>query len=162
MALGSRVVVIDDGKIQQQGTPQELYDHPANRMVAEFIGSEPMEFFEGELDASSMPLRFTSKDVVTNVRVQRRDGVEREVVLGVRPEELALLSPSKGNVCGHVRSVAVMGTERVVRVELDTGRVVTTKSRRGEPMERGQRVGIHFPDDKIHLFDRGSGLRISE
>ncbi len=85
MTLGDRIVVLDGGRIQQIATPLELYRHPANRFVAGFIGSPPMNFFEGHIE----DLRFIAADESFAIMLPRRIR-EGAIVLGIRPEHVAI------------------------------------------------------------------------
>jgi len=90
MTMGDRIVVMKDGLVQQIAEPLGLYDHPANRFVAGFIGSPPMNFIPGELESIGEDLFFT--DGVLRVKVPRRfrnqlAPAARSVVFGIRPED---------------------------------------------------------------------------
>ena len=96
MTLGDRIVVMNDGFIQQIGTPQEVFDHPANIFVAGFIGSPQMNFFDAKLlrggegySVSVNGVRFGLPEE-KQALLRTRDVPEQEIVLGIRPEHITI------------------------------------------------------------------------
>jgi multiple sugar transport system ATP-binding protein len=129
LTLGDRVAVLDKGKLQQVGTPQELYDRPANTVVAGFIGSPGMNLFE-------------------------EDGK----IVGIRPEDVRLTS-GDGDHRLAVEVVEFVGTDAYVHGQADgLGRVVARVDPRNAPAE-GTSVEIAVPPDRLHVFDAETGAR---
>ena len=115
MTLGDRVVVMQGGIAQQIGTPDELYERPANLFVAGFVGSPAMNFFPGTLTATGVRLSFGEVPLTDQVRdtIGRHPGSHGNVVIGVRPEHLG----DAGLLDAHGRDRAVTFTARVDLVE---------------------------------------------
>ena len=115
MTLGDRVVVMQGGIAQQIGTPDELYERPANLFVAGFVGSPAMNFFPGTLTATGVRLSFGEVPLTDQVRdtIGRHPGPHGNVVIGVRPEHLG----DAGLLDAHGRDRAVTFTARVDLVE---------------------------------------------
>jgi multiple sugar transport system ATP-binding protein len=160
MTLATRIAVLHRGRIQQLGTPTEVYARPANRFVAGFMGSPPMNFLEGRLALSGGAPRFTSR----GFELQLRDcdfgataPVDGEpVVLGIRPEHLRL-GPD-GDLSGVVTLVEPMGNHQVVWFECgDTSWSVLADGDAG-PCS-GERVTLALDGGPVNLFRAADGTR---
>jgi multiple sugar transport system ATP-binding protein len=166
MTLGDRIVIMKDGFIQQIGTPQEVFDHPANIFVAGFIGMPQMNFFDGQLVADGDGLSLKCMDAVMELpaAVQSRlkaNGVGAQAVtLGIRPEHVSF-SGQSGPHCltGTVDVSEMMGSEIHLHVTCCgkdvVVRIPTTEleaSQRGG-LKYGESINITFPADLVHLFD---------
>jgi multiple sugar transport system ATP-binding protein len=131
MTMGDRIVVMKDGLIQQVASPLELYDQPANQFVAGFIGSPPMNFFSGTVEAHNGSLFFTEAGAHFSVKVDNDHAarlqpyVGKSVVFGIRPEDIVKKTPSSDHDPQHELSARVeviepMGAE--IFLYLNTGR----------------------------------------
>ena len=105
MTLGDRIVIMKDGFIQQIGTPQEVFDHPANLFVAGFIGTPQMNFFDARLIKQNGRYAVTLDGITVELaddkqaRLSAKDVPEQDIVLGVRPDHIVLCADGvKGNV----------------------------------------------------------------
>src|SRR5438132_2785363 len=107
MSLADRVAVLDGGRLQQVGAPEELYQRPANRFVASFIGSPSMNFFETDLSDGTFSLAGSRYD--TGIRMSRR------VTIGIRPEALQTGPGVKGRAC----RIETLGAHFLAGVKLD-------------------------------------------
>ena len=123
MTLGDRIVIMKDGFIQQIGTPQEVFDQPANLFVAGFIGSPQMNFFDGELEKKDgkYQLKVGEATVVLGGKAQELltgKGVgERKVTVGIRPEHIAFAAaPGSDTVSSKVDVSEMMGSEVYLHV----------------------------------------------
>jgi multiple sugar transport system ATP-binding protein len=134
MTLATRVAVMRGGRIQQVGTPGEVYARPANMFVAGFLGSPSMNFIEGEIDG-------------------------RAVVLGIRPEHLALHPAPGVHPEAEVTLVEAMGAHEVVWLELLGQRLAAIAPATGEH-QIGDRVGVQMDLDRASVFDPVSQERI--
>jgi len=144
MTLADRVVVLDRGRLQQVGTPEELYQKPANRFVASFIGSPSMNFIETDLDSGTFLLAGVRHD--TGVRMSGR------VTVGIRPEALQV-GPG---VTGRVRWVETLGAHFLVGVEFDI--VTLTALLRSRPA--ADTIDLSIDPAQIHFFDNKSGQNL--
>src|SRR5215510_4484711 len=144
MTLADRVVVLDRGRLQQVGTPEELYQKPGNRFVASFIGSPSMNFIETDLDSGTFLLAGVRHD--TGVRMSGR------VTIGIRPEALQV-GPG---VTGRVRWVETLGAHFLVGVEFDI--VTLTALLRSRPA--ADTIDLSIDPAQIHVFDNKSGKNL--
>ncbi len=151
MTLADRVVVLNAGRLQQIGTPAEVYDRPANLFVAGFIGNPPMNLLRGTVEAG----RFRHPAFIDGPAVSARG----DVVLGQRPEDLTLAAPGEGEATGTVYSVELLGDATLVTVELDRDRIVA-KAPKSCPLAMGETVGVRFDPAALHLFDATTGTRL--
>jgi multiple sugar transport system ATP-binding protein len=162
MTMADQIVVMHDGIVEQTGGPLELYDHPANRFVAGFIGSPAMNFIEGRLEAGAVTVAGGAK-VGTPASKQGKNapnGAARDVIYGVRPEHLDLCAEGEaGGFDGEVIVVEPTGSETQVFVRLGGQEIVGVFRERHE-FKPGQRVRLRPRADKAHLFDPQSGQRI--
>jgi ABC-type sugar transport system ATPase subunit len=172
MTLGDRIAVLSDGKLQQLGAPQEVYDHPANVFVAGFIGSPPMNLLRGRVRSGEA----TAGDLVVPA-----PGVpDSDVYVGVRPECLRPATNGMPTLGFEVAVVEPLGDEVIVHgtvgAELigaapeeseaallagngDRAEAVACLSPRDRPAE-GSVIQLGVEPDEVHLFDAGTGLAI--
>jgi len=156
MTMADQIVVMHDGIVEQTGGPLELYDRPANRFVAGFIGSPAMNFIDGRLEGGVVTLAGAAK-VGTPAGT---NGAARDVVYGIRPEHLDLCAEGEaGGFDGEVIVVEPTGSETQVFVRLGAQEIVSVFRERHD-FKPGQRVRLRPRADKAHLFDPQSGQRI--
>jgi ABC-type sugar transport system ATPase subunit len=147
MTLGDRICVLNQGRIEQTGTPLEVFRRPATRFVASFIGSPPMNLVEGRVEGG----RF----VRGPLSVESPPGVEGPVVLGVRPHEVEL----GGGVELEVEDVEPLGTQTLVALRLDGARLVHSHEGSLE-VRPGERRRVRLGPASLHWFDGASGRRL--
>jgi len=156
MSMADRIAVMNAGRIEQIGSPQEIYDRPTSMFVADFIGSPPMNFlhFEGGLQPGDRAIRFHHVSVPVP---EVREGSAGPLVLGVRPEHIRFsdAAPIRGRVFG----TEYLGTTQIVTIETEQGRVKARTSSR-EPVQIGETLGLAFRSDNLTLFDATSGSAI--
>ncbi len=164
LTMADRIAVLKDGVLQQVATPQDLYDHPDNIFVAGFIGSPSMNFFNGSLtgdtdemymDTGHFRLRL-SQNAIAKLG---RDAVGREVVYGVRPEDIHhpqyIPSGVRENLVeASVDVTELMGNEIFVYMVTgdDTNFIARVDPR--ADLRPGDKVQMAFNADKIHIFDK--------
>ena len=166
MTLGDRIVIMKDGFIQQIGTPQQVFDHPANIFVAGFIGTPQMNFFDGELVKEGETYSIRCMDAVMPLaqeiqeQLTARNVAPGKVTLGIRPEHIAF-SAEAGPACltGQVDVSEMMGSELHLHVTVGATDVVLRVPTTVLPKEHmagipfGTPVHFTFRSDLIHLFD---------
>ncbi|MCD6500432.1 ABC transporter ATP-binding protein, partial [bacterium] len=160
IAMGDRITVMRKGKIIQVGTYDEIYAHPVNRFVAEFVGKPPMNFFEGEISERNL---FKSPDFSLTLPAEKLSKLngEREVFLGIRPEDINLLpgpvkrEEEKDFIKGWVEIIEPNFAERAKTVYIRVGSSnFSAKVDESVPIKVGDRVKVIFDKEKIHLFSR--------
>jgi multiple sugar transport system ATP-binding protein len=169
MTMGDRIAIMNQGQIQQVAQPLNLYNYPANRFVAEFIGSPPMNFIPVEFHAPLLithpQFRFTLPDTWGEV-LQKYDG--QTLILGIRPEHLILSVPATKNLPVHVDLVENLGNDSFLSVTLAESefpsRTTTNYLRVRVPPDRlvslGEQIWLSLTPDKIHFFDPQTDLAI--
>ncbi len=181
LILSDRIVVMQDGKIQQIGTPESIYDSPANTFVAGFVGSPPINLLKGVLEQTGGgDWRVVGEGfacgVASSMIERMGQSAGREVSLGVRAEDIRInvAPPSAGSTIetggqtgNQVLSVGraevvvrePMGSDLYLTVDVG-GSNVKVRTRPENRMDRGDHVELYFDPDKIHLFDgeRGNTL----
>ncbi len=161
MTLAHRVAVMESGRLQQFDTPLNIYERPANKFVAGFMGSPSMNFLDGTLDHSER--KFVTPDVTLAFRSQvlSLPYGPAKVVLGVRPENIKLsVADFEGGLPATVYVTEALGNETFVFLNLGKRRVVV---RTGPAMrlDMESKVWISFDETKLHFFDPASGNRLS-
>jgi len=154
MSMADRIAVMNAGRIEQIGTPQEVYDCPASMFVADFIGSPPMNFlpFEAGLRSGDRTIDFHNVGVaVPEVREERAAG---PLVLGVRPEHISFSDAAA--LRGRVFGAEYLGTTQIITLDLEAGRV-KARLPSSAPVQLGETVGVTFKSDSLALFDAQSG-----
>jgi len=159
MTMADRIVVMNAGRIEQIGTPLQLYDTPANLFVADFIGSPSMNVIHGTLHIDAGGVHVEAADG-TRLAVPQvasgRDG--QKVVYGVRPEHMTLAEDETG-APAIVEVVEPTGANIQVYCKLAQTSVCAIFTERHE-FRPDQQISLTCPPDKIHLFDAESGLRL--
>ncbi|HXV25034.1 MAG TPA: ABC transporter ATP-binding protein [Alphaproteobacteria bacterium] len=150
MAMADRIAIMNQGRVEQVGTPQEIYDRPTSMFVADFIGSPPMNFlaFEGEARPGDCRVRLGDIDVAIPEPCERSSGAA--LALGVRPEHVAFDDSSA--LRGTVFGIEYLGTTQVVTVSTAYGPVKARISS-GVKAQIGEIVGLRFRTEALVLFD---------
>lgn len=170
MTMGTRIVVMKLGYVQQIDTPMNLYNKPYNKFVAGFIGTPQMNFFEVTLTRKGNDVTIAYPDGSTSVvpyesvcKIHNRylDG-KTKAILGIRPEHVAI-SDKKTSLQATVNAVEHLGNECIVYGVLgkpskdftmkDEGKNIIIKTVEGTPIQVGDTVNLTVAADKLHLFD---------
>jgi multiple sugar transport system ATP-binding protein len=157
MTLADRIVVLNAGKIEQVGTPLELYHHPANLFVAGFLGSPQMNFITSEVvqtGTDGVQVRLPNGSTIS-VPVSS-DGVRagETVTLGIRPDHIEV-SP-QGTLTGRIELVEELGENHLLYVDVGHGNRLTVRMPGDAHMEKGKEVTLTLSREACHLF-RQSG-----
>ena len=170
MTLGDRIVIMKDGFIQQIGTPQQVFDHPANVFVAGFIGTPQMNMFENAKLVKAdgkYAVQLDNQTVVLSDEKQAKlaanNVAEQDVVLGVRPEHIELTA---GGIEGKVDVSEMMGSTvhlHVTSMGRDVVLVVSTMNMTGAEvaaLSSGSTVHFSFPGQVCHIFSKETGINL--
>ena len=169
MTLGTRIVVMKDGVIQQVDTPQNLFRYPANLFVAGFIGTPPMNFMDGVFEytdgklfvrtAAGVEIPLTEEKKKT--ALEKADVAGKSVVVGIRPEHLRILKDGEESteyLTGTVDVYEMLGSEAIVYVNQDgTGNRIVAKIDAEVDLKSGDKVHLGIDLTKLHVFDKVSG-----
>lgn len=181
MTLGDRIVVMAKGIIQQADTPMRVYREPANRFVAGFIGTPPMNFIDGKLVRENAGVAFApmkdgeTADAPTTAGRLMMDQARAEslivhvgspLVLGLRPHTLHLdaapaNAPARAPLRAVVRTVEPLGDSMDVSATLETGQRVVARVTAREGVVPDERILFHVDMTQAHVFEPGEfGARL--
>ncbi|WP_394352070.1 ABC transporter ATP-binding protein [Haloplanus rallus] len=152
MTMGDRVAVMNEGKIQQLAPPKEVYQRPANRFVAEFIGSPSMNLLTGSLASGTFDADVG--DVSVRIPDELADAATVDpLTLGIRPESVQIVdSPDDYTFEAVVDVVELMGNVQIVHIDLG-GAEFLAEVDPDLPVEQGDSLLVRLPPGKIDLFD---------
>lgn len=167
MTLADKIVVMQNGRIEQVGTPLELYHHPVNKFVAGFLGSPRMNFLEVVVKGSTkknftlklpqdkpltieMPLPDTMKDVATGTAV----------TLGIRPEHFVECSEKDSVISGTVRVVEHLGSEIYAYIRVKHGASLLVRTAGDHPVKIGDMMHFTFDQSACHLFHKKTEISL--
>ena len=162
MTLGTKIVVMNKGRIQQIDSPQSLYAYPCNTFVAGFIGSPLMNFIKGKItDCNHEPCFFTAEYTTplngcTSSAIQNYSG--QEVIFGIRPEDIYLGQSNQGWPA-IVSFREILGAESYVYFDI-AGALWCAKVRAEDSPQPGDKINVCLNTNKVHLFDAVSERRI--
>ena len=162
MTLAHRVAILDEGALQQIGTPREVYDNPANLFVAGFMGSPPMNFIRGSIENGrfesgggvSVPVTGAGDPGAAGLR----DGAA--TVMGFRPEDAEVSDPGTGLFDATVYAAELTGDVTLVTVALGDDASIAIKMPKEYDVDFDRKVAVGFPLERGFLFDAASGDRL--
>ena len=164
MTMGSKIVVMKDGVIQQVDTPLNLYNHPVNTFVATFLGSPQMNLLEGKLLKEENDYYFVSEElkilIPDSMLLQMSEyHDDMDVYLGVRPSEISL---SENGYRTKVELIEQLGNETIIYVRLPGKDELSIVSSNEKDLRiaNGDEISLSFDNNHIHLFDKESGLSL--
>ena len=170
MTLGTKIVVMKDGLIQQVGAPQSIYDNPVNLFVAGFLGSPSMNFFQCTVKAEENNRTALLLDDAKTVKKVYLDGTRgkqiadryngRHVILGIRPEDIYELEEAKKlgiendsvDVDEPVVNREMLGAEEILYFD-EQGKTLAVRLNPENQTKVGEKVSLYFDMDKAHVFD---------
>ena len=155
MTMADRIVVLRDGRVEQIGSPLELYDRPANMFVAGFIGSPSMNFIKGRIRVGQRPF-FETESGIELPLAKTYEGMDGHAAFyGIRPEHFVL----GGDIQAQVTVVEATGSETQVFARLDADKVIGVFRER-VPDRAGETISMTPDASAVHLFDSETGLRL--
>lgn len=156
MGMADRILVIDHGMERQTGTPQELYERPADAFVASFVGSPAMNLIPCRTSLVHGQLRL--EHAAFQLTVRPAGEPTGEVLLGVRPEHIALADTGEeGAFPASVDIQQVLGDEQILDLGLGDGSLLKAVLPLRTALEPGRQVLIRLPAAQLYLFDRATG-----
>ena len=152
MTLADRLAVINNGIIEQLGTPIEIYDNPKSLFVAGFIGSPQMNFLDGNLKNKTLSAEgFEIKDINTDF--------EGEITLGIRPEHLSQSENALINL--KVDLVEQLGSDNLVYGQLKNKKDFCYRCPGNQTIEKGSNLSLNIENNKYYIFDKSTGKRVN-
>ena len=171
MTMGTRIVVMRDGFVQQIGAPQDLYDYPINTFVAGFIGTPQMNFFDGRITpdgkitfANNQTIKL-SKAALANFD-ENKIGSGLDIIMGIRPGDLKLIDdPTDMSVSAKVEVIEALGNETIIYANLDKNAdgsieksptsIVASAKLKKNPARRSEII-LGLDEEAIHIFDKAT------
>lgn len=163
MTMGSRIVVMKDGFVQQVDNPQTIYKHPSNMFVASFIGSPQMNFINCILKENNDNIYIEFNNTLIDIPIEFHEIlktsnlINKEVVLGIRPEDIFVYSTLPENKASIIKTVVqvkeMLGAETFLHLTLQNKNIIA----RVNPdvfAEVNSPINIGFDNNKIHIFDK--------
>ena len=165
MTMASRIVIMRDGKIQQVGTPKEVYNFPENIFVGSFIGSPPMNFFKAIFKENHIELDQHKLNLSERVqkRLSEKGYHNKELMIGVRPEDISYHPTNKHSelqyIPGVVQLTELYGSEVILYADVEGNRI-TAKVDPNVELDVGTVIELGFNVEKLHYFDCETEERI--
>lgn len=175
MTMGTRIVVMKDGFIQQIGAPQELYDHPINVFVAGFIGTPQMNFFDGHISPDGTLTFANEQKIKLSQSVLAmfdpyKIGEGRDIIMGIRPGDLKVVNEeSDTTIKAKVEVIEALGNETIVYADMDLNAEagieksptsITASTKLKKNPERQSEIILSIDEEAIHLFDKETEVSI--
>ena len=152
MTLADRVVVMNNGVIQQIGTPKQIYDKPINTFVASFIGNPPMNLINGKIKDG----QFISE----NINIKKFSNKNGKYILGFRAEDATISKSSGGNIKGPIFSIELLGDAIMVTLKIDES-FISVKVNNDFKASIGDIVCISILSSKCQIFDFENGFNLN-
>ena len=153
MTLADRIVVFNHGRIEQVGAPVELYEAPANRFVAGFIGAPAMNFIPAAIEATGGREPLVRFGPVSLPAGRLHDVAPGPVTLGVRPEHLSIASAAEADFRGRVEIVEKLGAESLAYLQTEfSAEPVTIRISAQPDVQPGDEVSVRVGRERFHLF----------
>jgi multiple sugar transport system ATP-binding protein len=169
MTMGTRIVVMKDGFVQQIGAPQDLYDYPINTFVAGFIGTPQMNFFDGYITpdgkitfANNQTIKL-SKEALANFD-EEKIGSGLDIIMGIRPGDLKVLDAHNDmSVSAKVEVVEALGNETIIYANMDKDAdgsieksptsIVASAKLKKNPARKSEII-LGIDEEAIHIFEK--------
>ena len=158
MAMADRIAIMNQGLVEQIGTPQAIYDRPNTMFVADFIGAPPMSFLDVRASLSRGARSIEIDGVPVEMPEVFEDRAEGRFALGVRPENVSFIDSSQ--LRGRVIGAEYLGTTQIVTVTTANGQI-KARLPSANTVRVGEQVGLALRPDRLSLFDASSGQALS-
>jgi ABC-type sugar transport system ATPase subunit len=156
MTLGEKIILFDQGEVQQTGTPDDVYNKPSNIFVATFIGTPQINLLSGTVVKKDSKTYFESGSLKIDVssRTELTQCLKKELTMGIRPESLF---PGNGPIKGNVELIEHLGPETLVYIGVDGKRIIS-KTSSGFQMNRGEEISLFPGNTGVHFFCDGKRI----
>lgn len=149
--MADRIVVLNKGRIEQIGSPAELYNSPSTEFVAGFIGAPAMNIFD--LDGAGAP-------AIGKQKLGFKTLPAAAVRLGIRPEHVVIATAGKGTVKAKVHITEHLGADAYLHAQLPGGQPLVVRAPGDTRLDVGHELSLSFPEERTHLFAAdGQALR---
>ena len=158
MTMADKIVVLQNGVIEQIGSPLELYDNPANQFVAGFIGSPAMNFFSANVEVHENKLVARLKSGTLQLRKTKHLSAGQKIKIGVRPENLMI---TDSGITATTSVIEPTGPETHVVFRDNEGSEITLVSRERRTFTVGETLHLTVGPENMHIFDSEKGHSIT-
>jgi ABC-type sugar transport system ATPase subunit len=158
MTLGQRICVLRKGQVLQTGSPDEIYNQPAHRFVAEFFGSPGAQCIDGRIDKNG---ENSFLFVTTGLQFELEHPLllpAGSITLGIRPEDWQISSPENSQIQAVIKRIENLGDHRLIEVQSGGNKIIVKTSSTG--FYENESIGLNLPTDTVHWFERYTGKRI--
>lgn len=159
MTMATRIALMDNGRIEQVGTPAELYDTPRSTFVAGFLGAPPMNLFDATVAEHQGELHAVAPGVNIPLGIEACSHTEHPIVVGIRPEKMQI-ADSRAHVNAVVATVENLGSEELVHIRVGSN-PLCIRAPRPSTARAGAPITVRINPADVHLFDRDSGRRLT-
>jgi multiple sugar transport system ATP-binding protein len=160
MTMADRIAVLDQGRLEQVGSPAEVYDEPASVFVAGFLGSPAMNLLDARIESRSGELHVVAPDIDVPLAIDTDEDLpQREVVLGIRPENLMRSTAPEPMLRASVHSIENLGADEVAHCFVGDSEL-RVRGPRPLGLAAGEHVTFAIAPEQVHVFDRATGRRL--
>ena len=159
MTMADKIILMKGGKIEQVGSPDDLYERPATLFAADFIGSPSMNFVAGDVNLKRGKPYFTGPHVNLPLQSQYKVHAGKRVICGMRPTDLSLVD--NGPISGSVKLVEKTGADINLHIGLSKAASLIATQARENNIKPGDTVELSLSANTIHLFDAESEQRLN-
>ncbi|MGB0486093.1 MAG: ABC transporter ATP-binding protein, partial [bacterium] len=157
MTMGHRLAVMNKGEVVQLDTPEKVFNEPANRFVAEFIGSPPMNFLDVEVSEKSHKKTIRADSFELELPKSMSSFSDSKAIMGFRPHDIKLVS--EGGLGGRVTVVETLGAEKLIYLKVGNNSLSILVPAT-EKISSGEHLHFEINKDHLHLFNRDDEKRI--
>jgi sn-glycerol 3-phosphate transport system ATP-binding protein len=161
MTLGDRLIIMENGYVEQIGSPLAVYERPATLFVAGFIGSPAMNFFEARTSRDGQSLELSGSDSLPIDPHLKPHLCDKAVVVGIRPEHFSIAQEGDGTIRMQVDHLETLGADTLVHGKSGEGSsLFTLRLPDIHDYKKGSSLSLNVSPERLHLFDKESGKRI--
>jgi ABC-type sugar transport system ATPase subunit len=157
MTLGDQIVVLHEGSVRQQGSPEAIYARPADRFVAAFLGTPEMNLYSGKVTIREGLALFEGKGFSLNLEDTSMELANGEIEIGIRPEDVRINHAEGIGLKAEVEMVSNIGSEIYAHARIG-GERITVKAPKETPLKAGQTLSLVVAPNAVHLFHKGRRL----
>ena len=173
LTMGNKIIVLNKGEIQQEGSPSDVYEKPHNIFVAEFVGNPAMNLFKVIIEKKSKIFLFDkdfSFEVPENIykKLQANNSLNKDLILGIRPENIHISehSPAENKIefTAHIELIEMLGNEQLIHASWNSntkGSTFTIRHSGKCHLKQNESVKVFFDINNAHFFNSETGERIS-
>jgi ABC-type sugar transport system ATPase subunit len=146
MTMAEKIVVLNRGRIEQVGTPMELYNHPRTEFVAGFIGAPSMNIIDIEAGSGKVVHAGQALGIDAVVKTARR--------LGIGPEHIGIAKAGASTIDGTITLRETLGGDAYLYARTDQGQMLVVRTEGDTHLDSGERIGLVFPAQRLHFFNQ--------